>query len=304
MKNTYTTFLFAISFFLFINQGHSQISNGGFETWITTGSYANPQYWDSPNTETTIIPIVGSAVLTKSSGAHSGSWCAKLETKNLILATVPGIMVTGQMTIDIAAQTAIITGGAPCSQQVPKITGYYKYSPVGGDTCGMVAVFTKHNNAGGTDTIGFAFYESNSSVSTWTPFEAEVYWTSIENPDTVRIIIGSSISLNNSVAGSVMYVDDLALDFSSGVSEPLMAEQSNIYYNPVTASVEVHLGLEKAADLNVRIYNISGQLLLANSYGSAPQFNTEISLGNLPDGMYFVELQAGKEIHTTKVVKQ
>lgn len=303
MKKIYSTFLFAISFLFIANQGYSQISNGGFETWITTGSYANPQYWDSPNTETTAIPIIGSAVLTKSSGAHSGSWCARLENKNFIVATIPGAMVIGQMSIDIASQTATISGGAPCNQQVPKVTGYYKYAPVNGDTCGIIAIFTKHNISGGTDTLGFGYFESSSTVSAWTLFEAPVTWASIDNPDTVRIIIGSSLSVN-CPAGSVMFVDDLALDFSSGISEPLMAEQSNVFFNPNTSSVEVNFALENAADMNVRIYNLSGQLVIANSYGNTRQLHTAISLEKLPKGMYFVELLTGSESHTTKIVIQ
>ncbi|MEI6575686.1 MAG: T9SS type A sorting domain-containing protein [Bacteroidota bacterium] len=303
MKKLFTAIFCLTTFLLIANQGFSQaLPNGGMETWITTGSYANPQYWDSPNAATTAIPLVGAAVLTKSNGAHTGSWCAKLQTKNLLVANIPGALVLGKMTIDLATQTGSMSGGAPCNSQVAKITGYYKYQPVSGDTCAMIAYFKKHNPAtGGTDTLGFAYFLSNTVVSAWTAFEAPVSWTSIENPDTVQILFASSASAN-AQANSAMYVDDVALDFSNGISEPLMAEQSNIYFNPATSSVEVHLDLVKLSDLSLRIYNLSGQLIQSISYGNLRQINTSITMAQLPKGMYFIEVLTGNESHSTKIV--
>jgi len=303
MKKHYTSILLAIALFFSANQAYSQNLNGGFETWITTGSYANPQYWDSPNTETTAIPIVGGAVLTKSSGAHSGSWCARLESKSLLVITVPGVMVLGQMEIDIAGMTGSYSGGAPCNEQVPSLSCYYKYAPVNGDTCGMLAFFTKHTTAGGTDTIGFAFYMNDMPVANWSLLTADVTWTSIETPDTVRIVFFSSAGLN-SVAGSVMHVDDLTLDFTSGVSEPLMAEQPEVFFNPNTSAVEVQLALQKPEAMSVNVYNLSGQLVMHTDYGNTRELNTSLDMRNLPKGMYFVALQTGLELRTTKIVNQ
>ncbi len=277
------------------------VPNGGMETWITTGNYVNPQGWDSPNQESSSIPIVGASVVTKSSGAHSGSWCAKLESKSVVVATVPGIMTLGQLSIDLASATFTLTGGTPISTRPTSVKGFYKYTPAGGgDTAAVVALFTKHNTSGGNDTIGIGFFMDGTTVTSWTAFDAPVYWFNLENPDTMNIIVACTSSLSG-VAGSVMYVDDMVLDYSTGITDALMAERPNVYLNSIAGTVEIFLDLESSKEVSVNMYNLNGQKVRSAYYGATSLLNKSIGVNGLKTGMYFVEILSGTERIVQKI---
>ena len=80
-----------LSFFLITHlQGQTPVPNGDFETWITSGSYQNPQFWDTPNQAIALALPFGTTVVTKSTDHESGSFSARLESKQL---TVPSLVV-------------------------------------------------------------------------------------------------------------------------------------------------------------------------------------------------------------------
>jgi len=94
------------------------VPNGDFETWITSGTYQNPQYWDTPN-QAIAIALPWHCVVTKSTDHESGSFSARLESKQLTLPSlvVPGVVTLGKLTINIFTQTFGINGGVPISDK-------------------------------------------------------------------------------------------------------------------------------------------------------------------------------------------
>lgn len=277
------------------------VPNAGFESWITPGNYSNPVSWDTPNSVTTAIPFIGAAVVTKSSGGHSGSWCARLENKNFIALTVPGIMTLGTLNIDLAAQTFSLEGGAPYNQRPDLFKGFYKYAPLGGDSCAFLALFYKHNPNGGKDTIGMAFYISSVAQTTWTPFESPVTWFTNDVPDTMNIIASAAASFTPA-AGSVLYVDDLSFDFYSGVNNQKINAPISIDYSRFTKDITVSLDLPGESKVTARIVNLTGQTVRSMETTVNGQKIMTISMENQPKGLYIVDVQTDGTKKVKKII--
>src|SRR5580765_7400983 len=98
MKKVFTCLF--ISFFISQHSfAQNSTPNAGFEDWTTITfptQYEVPDNWDQLNAETNFIGIL---TCIKSSDAHSGSFAAKLVTKEVnilsITDTANGIITTG-----------------------------------------------------------------------------------------------------------------------------------------------------------------------------------------------------------------
>lgn len=190
-----------------------QIPNNEFETW--TGG--KPVSWDASNES-----VVGSTFTTVTqvtADQHSGASSAKIETitKNVILVgsvTLPGILTLGQFTLDIANQTGNITGGITFPYRPSKLKGYYKAEPGTGDQC-MIGVGLSKLNGASRDTIGYGEIFFSTAVTTWTPFEVIIDWTSPDLPDSVNVICASSDLINKTyITGSKLWVDSLYFEYA------------------------------------------------------------------------------------------
>ena len=110
-----------------------QVPNGDFELWTGT----TPNEWDTSNEN-----VLGTQFTTVSkitSGAQSGSFAAKVETQTKTIfmvgpVTLPGILTLGDFNLDIANQTANLTGGEAFTHRPYSLRGYYKATPAVGDT--------------------------------------------------------------------------------------------------------------------------------------------------------------------------
>ena len=101
-----TLLFIVIQVFHYLNINAQTIPNNDFETWINHGQYDDPQFWDTPNQEICFFPFY-IKVVTKSTEHHSGSYSAKLETKEIPIVniTVPGVITLGTLAINIADST-------------------------------------------------------------------------------------------------------------------------------------------------------------------------------------------------------
>ena len=78
----------------------------------------------------------------------------------------------------------------------------------------------------------------------------------------------------------------------------------NIYPNPGRDRIHVAFELEQKQDIEVRLMNLSGQLLLNQDFGAkAPgTYDEEFDLSGIAPGFYLIQLQAGNETQTKKLV--
>ncbi len=260
----------------------AQTPNAGFETWTHSSfpSYDTPDSWSTANSQTAITGVYS---CLKSTSVHSGSFAIQLVTKNIgspINQLVPGVATTGTLP---SSATGSITGGVAYALRPDSISGWYKYSPQGGEN-GFVALYLF--GAGGmTDTIAIGSFKTPKvAVGTYMQFSAPLVYRSANA--VVNSIWLMSSSNNDGLAasvGSTLFVDDL-----------------NLIFNPSSAGITEHakpvfmLGPNPASDLlliknasNTKalfaLYDITGRKVAEEKIGN--NTNT-IALSAIPAGMY------------------
>lgn len=280
----------------------TQIPNADFENWVSYSGYSDPQYWDTPNQELLLIPIFGQAVVSKSSSHSSGSYSARLETKTINIpgapVDVPGVVTLGKMTIDILAQTYEITGGVPIHDQPTHLKGFFKYAPVGGDSCGIGILLFK-TTAGIKDTVAIGFFSSKINVPDWTPFSAWINYLITADPDTMNILAMSTAQyeLNN---GTVLYVDDLSLDYTLGINDNSRTDDISVYQDKETRRLLVFTSPLEAGQASLMLFDLTGQNVSMINESESSRGKTVISYDKLKQGIYILEVLQGHRKYCQK----
>jgi hypothetical protein len=296
-----------------------QIPNGDFENWyhvvvnptleyddIGTGPTDN---WTATlNSLAAVPPIAGGpgpVTVFKSTDKYAGNYAAKAVSANFPLGPVtifiPGMIGTAQM--DMVGVRALL--GKPCADCKPShFKGYYKFEPVNGDSCAAVILLSKWNTVTKKrDTIGYGKMVQHNAVSTYTQFDITVNYTGSGTVDTMTMLVVSSGGFNvvnflGSVGqvGSTMYVDNLTLDYPSGIQQVLMPEVAvSVYPNPASDILHIDLSKEVKAG-SFEVYTSSGKL--AGSYSVSQKSNT-IPVYSLVNGLYYFRLVSGTELLNT-----
>jgi len=91
MKRIFTVLLFTC---YLLNLSAQDIPNPDFEVWVDSVTYEEPDSWSTPNPYTSQAEVV---VVEKSEDAASGTFSARLETKDVLggLFTTPGLLTLG-----------------------------------------------------------------------------------------------------------------------------------------------------------------------------------------------------------------
>jgi len=273
----------------------TQIPNADFETWITHTGYADPQYWDTPNQELLSIPIFGQAVVTKSNSAQSGSFAARLETKRINIpgspVDVPGVITLGKLNINLFSGTYSISGGAPVHDQPSHLKGFFKFSPVGGDSCAIGIMLFK-TTGGIQDTIALGYFSSKDNVPDWTPFSAWINYFTETTPDTMNILAISTAQYNMN-NGTVLYIDNLELDYTLGVDESTPGNEISVYQDKETQRLLVYPPDRGAQPTSVVLYNLMGQKVFSVQAFPFHQEKIVVPYYNLNSGIYILEVLQG-----------
>jgi hypothetical protein len=275
--------------------GQTAIPNSSFESWVSHGNYSDPQFWDTPNEELMAIPFFGTTVVTRSTDNHSGSYSVKLESKHITLPPldVPGFITLGTLTLDIVNMTYSMTGGAPIGDQPTHLKGYYRYIPKGGDSC-VVGIGLLKTTGGVQDTIGYGQFSTHDTVSDWQLFSAWIDYYTVSTPDTMNIFAFSTAQETVTV-GTVLYLDDLFLDYTTGFNEDNPGAGINVYNDRDTKRLILFVDFPGPRPVSVALYNMLGQKIFAGSMGTVAAGRMEITYGRFTDGLYILEVNhAGK----------
>lgn len=272
------------------------IPNGSFESWSDIGNgMVNPDGWDTANEFVDIAGIFQytfNGTMPDLTTQIDGTTSAKLVTNNNTLVTtpvtLPGLLTLGDFQIDFVSQTGSLTGGIAIDAKPVKLRGYYKYTPVGADSCQIwLGAWTSDG------TIGEAWH-STSTVSDWTLFEIPVEYTLDTIPDSLNIIIVSSDTTILQV-GSTAWIDSLTVIYDNPVGVT-KANQSNlsvgVYPNPATDYTHVTVLNLNRGTANIRLFNTLGKMVLSKT---TDQENTRLDISDLPSGLYLVKVNAGKQ---------
>lgn len=96
------------------------------------------------------------------------------------------------------------------------------------------------------------------------------------------------------------------IDTTSISVEEIMAEDAfRVYPNPNNGEFRVEFELMQPKQINLSLYNGTGQMIATESWnGLSGEYRKSYDLGNLPAGVYLLQLRTGDEQLTKKVIIQ
>jgi hypothetical protein len=284
-------FLFCAIFVSAILQGQTVIPNAGFENWTSFGNYSNPTGWDTPNEELMSIPFFGLTVVSKSTDHHgSGSFSAKLETKHLTLPPldVPGFMTCGKIVVDVTAGTFILSGGVPVVDVPTHLKGYYKYLPKGGDSC-VIGIGLTKTTGGVQDTVGYGVFSTKDTIADWMPFSAWIDYVSTTLPDSMNII-ALSTAQEVMTPGTILFVDDLFLDYTVGVDHKNPNRGISVYNDRETRRLMMFFDFGEPQITRINLFDMTGRMVSALDAGSINKGRQVIPYDALHQGIYILQI--------------
>jgi len=286
MKRIFTVLLF--SCFL-LNLSAQDIPNPGFEVWIDSVTYEEPESW---NTENPLTAGDGVVTVEKSEDAASGAYSARLETKDMSGFHIPGFLTLGDYTWNDETQTGTITGGIPMTSFVTQVQGQYKYAGVDGDSAALIALSFRHPEGEDPDTVAIVVAFLHDAAE-WTDFSFPLQQISPDSPDTFRIYIQSSgLGMPNWHVGSVLYVDDISISITTNVDETKEKSAITVYPNPTTDKVNFELASTEN-NREIIIFDMTGRMITRSDFTNR---KVTIDLDKFPQGLYMYRVKAENKL--------
>ena len=265
------------------------IPNASFEAWTLYAGSGSFKDYEEPNdgwsSGNGAIHVAANAdpVLEKTTDAHSGSFAAKLITRRIFGQVASGSMYTGSFFLNLADPKSSAKQGIPFAARPARFLGWYKYTPVDGDSAVLRATFSRWS---GTERqqIGEAKLTIYSGVAAWTQLNLSVVWTTEETPDTVAVVFASSAGgeFFRGGIGSTLWVDDVAFSYEPVSVNEQVNSQTLVVWHSNASELEV---LGTAIGQAVVVYDVRGVEVYRSA--SAAQ---RIALGHLLRGPYVVSV--------------
>lgn len=105
---------------------------------------------------------------------------------------------------------------------------------------------------------------------------------------------GCDNALEMVTVGSNVSIDDLDAGISSLKAFP----------NPTNGQFNLTFEMEKADDVIVKVYDLTGQLIYSEATSSVRDFNSQINLGDAVNGVYLLRVETSLGATTRRIVKQ
>ena len=274
----YALILFSLA--AFSGSALAQIPNAGFESW----SGITPTGWNTDN-----VPGADT-VIFQTTDAHSGSYAAEGIAVALPGATIPPTL------------NSLFTW----TTRPSTFSGYYKYSPVGGDTLFIAVALAKNSTA-----IGAAVFRTTTAATSYTQFSIPIFYLSSVAPDSGGIDVAISPASGSSAvhAGSTFKVDDLSLTGATSVESP--AEHTPVSYalrqnypNPFNPTTVISYDLPAATKINLKVYDVLGREVatLVDGEMEAGVHQVSFDASRLASGIYFYRIAAGNYVTMKKML--
>ncbi|MCX6252707.1 MAG: PCMD domain-containing protein [Bacteroidetes bacterium] len=292
------------------------LPNGGFEAWHQVQGIDSVFMEPDSNFFSTLNELANTPAIGAGSGpitvyrttdAHSGTYAAKLVSKNFPYIPkdifIPGMLGTTKLII----LQSTIKIGKPCPYgcHPQHFTGWFKYFPVNNDSCKVAIVVSQFNTSTHKrDTIGYGEMIYHEAYNTYTQFDIPVvYRNQTMTPDSLSILAVSSAGFNlgDLQAGvgqvsSTLYVDDFMVEYPAGIQQFMMPDVTiNTYPVPARDLLKVELSKVVKNGL-LEVFAMDGKKMAR--YSLIKDKNT-IPVYNLTNGTYYYKLTDGKTVLNT-----
>jgi hypothetical protein len=274
--------------------------NGGFENWNDIASDEPDGGWFTSN----LFNTPGDPGVTKTADAHSGNYAIRLENKPILFGPVGTFVIFGELGPNGPV------GNFPLLNLPKKITGFYKYAPMGNDSSLFLTLFSKWNAATQVSDSIAGLRISLPPAANYTAFELPFDFDWPAQPDTMMFGFSPSFIDNDtsvSVIGSVLQVDELAIEFVSGVVARLDQYLTliNAFPNPAGDFLQLDFALANQTPLKIVIFDARGKEIKIFDAGVR---NGSVSIllptGDLRPGSYFYSIITERGEFTGKFISK
>ncbi|MFN0201981.1 MAG: T9SS type A sorting domain-containing protein [Bacteroidia bacterium] len=276
---TFTIFIVAVT------TATAQIPNAGFENW-SAGANAAPDGW--------VDFGFSVATVSRSTDKYLGSYAIKVENKVTAADTTEGLAYCMPY---------------PVATRYTALTGYYKYTPLNGDTALVLGSLTKAgyvNTGGDANVLGVAGVEC-LAAATYTPFSVAFdYDAPTLVPDSGSILIFAASG--GAKGNSVLLVDALNYNTFTSIDEALdITQDFALYPNPISdGNFEVRFSTMEEDFVTVRIFDMNAKEVMNLFSGTMPAGKHEYryNLSTLNSGNYLYMVSSGKGFRVEKICIQ
>jgi Secretion system C-terminal sorting domain len=274
-----------------------QFPNNDFNDWSDIET-EEPEDWFTPN----FVSVISNSPvsITKSTDSRSGNYAMRIETVEI------SFFGDSPDTIGYTSTGTVgdegIEGGFPYTGQPDKLSGYYKFEPVGNDTALVNVIFSKYNAIAGETDILMDVTIKLPTASDYSLFEIPIDLSEI--PDTANVTIGSSnFDEEESFVGvgSVLLVDDIRFEFVNGTNEPLFAEEALIFPNPASDFTTLDLNSIKGNVQSIQFYDVLGREVLRLDNLESSYSSLNINTLQLKNGIYWYLIKTDLAAYSGKL---
>ncbi|MCS6981453.1 MAG: PCMD domain-containing protein [Flavobacteriales bacterium] len=270
------------------------LDNGNLDNWVNHSTYQDPA--GSMFKTLNSLSFFGVPVTVFKTSDAKSNYAAQLKSNTYVVLNIfiPGTL--GTIVAQISPPAAFL--GVPFTDMPSRFKGWYKYQPVGNDSAEILIALMKRNGPS-RDTVARAVMKIKNAVNAYTQFDLPLTYFSTTVPDSLIILCVSSAGYNFqnlfACAGqnnSTLYVDELELEYSTGLSESYPLPELRVYPNPATEQIWVE-GPAASAGAVLELNDSEGRLVRRLLFSSWPLL---LPIESLPAGRYFLRLVEGLRI--------
>ncbi len=325
MKLAFTSIL-SFSFALGTFAQTPALPNGTFDSWggntippsTSTAQPNEPNGWYSNQSGSSLAQAGPQTCYQDGTIKHSGANAVRLETKSIVILGST-IVVNGSLTTGVInAPTTNKADGyigtwnhtSPTTDvrrvafngRPDSLVGWYQYTQGGPNEIGKVKAIlhvgqyfdpptpaNSNHPDSSMNGIGIAkFNTPASNVGTWTRFAVAFTYSDARTPAYIMVNATSSDNQVTTVAGSKMWLDDLAVVYNSTAGVNQANANTGIQVNYFNKTLYVDFLNRSAGKSDIEVYNAAGQVIAKKSLDNN-QLNS-IGLPGLASEVYFYKI--------------
>lgn len=255
----------------------AQIPNSGFETWLTLGSYENPDGWGTMNNTTAFSGIY---TATKGVPGSPGSSYLVLTSSTVGTAVVNGIACSG--VLDTITKTP--KSGFAYAARPQKFTGKWQHMIYGSSQGAVSVTLTRWNSlTNARETVASASQTLSGMAMSWANFSLTLTYQNGNTPDSCIIFLKASGT--NPTQDDYLWVDNLAFTGTVvGIDSPdELSNKISVFPNPVNCKLEISFSDLNMEGNRVLITDILGRSVFVKEITSQ---NLTIETEKFSEGMY------------------